>query len=64
VPLLEQLFARALEEHPQSQELRVLHLVFLRFVFRDTHPAVWKEEQARLLGSHLRLDLQFALYAG
>ena len=64
IPLLAHLLEVGLEEHPQSEELLVLHFVFLRFVFRDTHPSVWREKQSRLLASDLSLDLKYALYAG
>ena len=48
----------------QAQELLLLHLIFLRFVFRDTQPAVWKAKESKLANQKLRIDLQFTLYAG
>ena len=64
MPLLAYIFERALDSHPKSQELLVLHLVFLRFVFRDVHSAVYKEKISKTLSSELRVDLKYTLYAG
>jgi hypothetical protein len=64
MPLLAYIFERALDAHPKSQELLVLHLVFLRFVFRDVHSAVYKEKISKTLSSELRIDLKYTLYAG
>jgi hypothetical protein len=64
IPLLAYLFERALEAHPKSQELLILHLVFLRFVFRDAQSAAYREKVTKRINSELRTDLKFALYAG
>eukprot|EP00291_Cryptomonas_curvata_P018387 CAMPEP_0172175116 /NCGR_PEP_ID=MMETSP1050-20130122/14040_1 /TAXON_ID=233186 /ORGANISM="Cryptomonas curvata, Strain CCAP979/52" /LENGTH=1264 /DNA_ID=CAMNT_0012847165 /DNA_START=652 /DNA_END=4446 /DNA_ORIENTATION=+ len=63
IPLLTYLFERAMEEYPHSQDLLMLHLIFLRFVFRGTHPSTWKEKETKLSNSDLRLDLKYALYS-
>ena len=64
IPLLAYLFERALDAHPKSQELLILHLVFLRFVFRDAQSAAYREKVTKRINSELRTDLKFALYAG
>ncbi len=64
LPLLAHLFERALGAHPKSQELMVLYLVFLRFVFRDVHSALYKEKITKTMNSELRIDLKYTLYAG
>ncbi len=53
-----------MDAHPKSQELLILHLVFLRFVFRDAQSAAYREKVTKRINSELRTDLKFALYAG
>jgi hypothetical protein len=64
MPLLSYMFELALAAHPKSHELLVLYLVFLRFVFRDAHAAVYMEKVARTASSDLQFDLKYTLYAG
>jgi hypothetical protein len=62
--LIEYLIRRGLEEYPESKDLIMLQMIFLRFVFRDKQSAMLKERAARMIGEELLLDLRYCLYAG
>ena len=64
IPFLAYFLERGVEMHSMSQELRILHLVFLRFVFKEVESASAQGQLTKLTSSNLHLHLKYTLYAG